>query len=486
MNDNSRETGEIRNNLEPDWVRNAQFRVKEFRALKDKVRENKSLNSAQTGTSYFFSGNPEWNIKARKYLLMETQSEEIASNSKIAAKLAVTKANAEVKLTTAIELAKSGYIICSLTSLLDIVENEGLDRTDRLNACLLTIESIIATGFTSKKEAHTVQSYKEWNFALKMQKQYTAVIRTALELHKSQERLHKLSCTIKPLIDWTEKDRSPQSQKQQIVELKIASSRAKTQYKLTKIHQKPVIRTIHHLACTGGTLISKCISAMPETALISEINPMNRCGSTFEPTNPLLLLERNYRELTTEERISNFKLQISEAFELCKKDDVDLILRDHSHTDFCVGNKPSEICPIRDSLANDYELISVVTVRHPLDSYLGLINAGWEKQFTPNDLNEYSKRYLSFLEKYSSLKIIRYEDFCADPPKVMEELCNIIEIEYDNDFIKTFGRHRLSGDSGRKDLEVIEERPRRPIPIKVESDIETSICYRELIQRLGY
>ncbi|MDC3010844.1 hypothetical protein OAZ24_01260 [Synechococcus sp. AH-736-G21] len=486
MNCTSEEAENIKNNLEPDWVRNAQFRAKEFSILKDKARENKSLTSAQTSTSCFFSDNPEWNIRARKYLLMETQSEEIASNSTIAAKLAVTEANAEVKLTTAIELAKSGYIVCSSASLLDIVENEGLDRTDRLNACLLTIESIIATRFTSQKEVHTVKSYKEWNFALKIHKQCTALIRTALELHKSQERLHKLSCTIKALIDWTEKDGSPQSQKQQIVELKIASSRAKTQYKLAKIYQKPVIRTIHHLACTGGTLISKCISAMPETALISEINPMNRCGSTFEPTNPLLLLERNYRELTTEERITNFKLQISEAFELCRKDDVDLILRDHSHTDFCVGNKPSEICPIRDSLASDYELISVVSVRHPLDSYLGLINAGWEKQLNPNDLNEYSKRYLSFLEKYSSLKIIRYEDFCAAPAKVMKELCNIIEIEYDNEFIKTFGRYQLSGDSGRKDLEVIEKRPRRPIPIKVESEIETSACYRELIQRLGY
>ena len=68
----------------------------------------------------------------------------------------------------------------------------------------------------------------------------------------------------------------------------------------------------------------------------------------------------------------------------------------------------------------------------------------------------------------------------------MKELCGIIEIEYDDEFIKTFGRYRLSGDSGRKGLEVIEERPRRPIPIKVESEIETSVCYRELIQRLGY
>ncbi len=27
--------------------------------------------------------------------------------------------------------------------------------------------------------------------------------------------------------------------------------------------RKPTIRVIHHLACSGGTLFSKCISAMP-------------------------------------------------------------------------------------------------------------------------------------------------------------------------------------------------------------------------------
>jgi hypothetical protein len=38
---------------------------------------------------------------------------------------------------------------------------------------------------------------------------------------------------------------------------------------------KPVIRVIHHLACSGGTLISKCISAMPNVYLLSEAHPFS-------------------------------------------------------------------------------------------------------------------------------------------------------------------------------------------------------------------
>ena len=88
-----------------------------------------------------------------------------------------------------------------------------------------------------------------------------------------------------------------------------------------------------------------------------------------------------------------------------------------------------------------------------------------------------------FLKKYSSLNIMRHEDFCTNSPKRMKELCNILEIEYNNKVIKTFGRCTLSGDSGRKDLEVIEKRPRSPIPTKVESEIKISVCYRELMLR---
>ena len=67
--------------------------------------------------------------------------------------------------------------------------------------------------------------------------------------------------------------------------------------------QKITLRSIHHLACTGGTLISKCIASMPDVALISEVNPMNRFGQDFCPSNPCLSLEHCYRKFTEGERI---------------------------------------------------------------------------------------------------------------------------------------------------------------------------------------
>ena len=266
----------------------------------------------------------------------------------------------------------------------------------------------------------------------------------------------------------------------------IGVLKTRKQWNQARANEKPVLRTIHHLACSGGTVISKCLAAMPFVALISEVNPLNRFGSEFEPTNPLLQLERSYRKLHTHDIIEDFTRQVAHANRICLQDDVDLVIRDHSHTDFCMGPGPAGACPISDYLNGEYELLSVVTVRHPLDSYLGLLAQGWEEQFSPSTLDEYSRRYQAFLDRYSLLPVLRYEDFCAQPEAFMKSLCNILEIGYSEGFLGRFGDVTLSGDSGRKGLLAIEPRPRREVPKWLQSEIASSIMYSKLLKRLGY
>lgn len=249
---------------------------------------------------------------------------------------------------------------------------------------------------------------------------------------------------------------------------------------------RPLIHTVHHLACTGGTVISKCLAAMPKVALVSEVNPLNRFGNDFEPTNPLLLLERSYRNLTLAEIKEDFLSRMGQAAKICHNDGMDLVIRDHSHTDFCIGEEPHEVTPIRDFLADQYDLVSVVTVRHPLDSYLGLLSQGWQMQFTPSTLEEYSRRYLAFLDRYQDVPLRRYEDFCANPEAFMKELCELLELEYDSIFLERFGSIRLSGDSGRGSNTEITSRPRRPIPEALQTELENSEAYRQLLERLNY
>jgi hypothetical protein len=249
---------------------------------------------------------------------------------------------------------------------------------------------------------------------------------------------------------------------------------------------KPLIHTVHHLACTGGTVISKCLAAMPRVALVSEVNPLNRFGSDFEPTNPLLLLERSHRDLTLDEIKEDFLSRMAQAAKICRNDSMNLVIRDHSHSDFCMGEAPRGLTPICDFLAEHYDLTSVVTVRHPLDSYLSLVAQGWHRQFTPSTLEEYSLRYLAFLDRYRNLPLRRYEDFCIDPEAFMQELCERLELEYSRRFLERFGSIKLSGDSGRGSNSEITARPRRTIPEDVQAETKSSASYSQLLEELGY
>lgn len=249
---------------------------------------------------------------------------------------------------------------------------------------------------------------------------------------------------------------------------------------------RPKLRLIHHAACTGGTVISKCLAAMSDVALISEINPLNRFGSRFEPTNPLLLLGRSYRELTSDEIRYAFVHQIGYAAQICAADGVHLIIRDHSHSDFFRGSHPSSKGAVCEFLADHYQFLSVLTIRHPLDSYLGLLVKGWEVHFSPESLDEYSRRYLAFLDCYPAIPVLRYEDFCCNPSDFMRELCGIMELEYDPQFMNKFGDFELSGDSGRRSNFEIAIRSRRSIPDAVLAEIASSKNYSKLLSRLGY
>ena len=248
------------------------------------------------------------------------------------------------------------------------------------------------------------------------------------------------------------------------------------------------IRLIHHVACSGGTIISKCLAAMQSVCLLSEVNPVNRYGAKFNPSNPLLLYEINYSNAPLQVVKEVFCDDIAHVYKLAHRDNLSLVLRDHSHSDFFNGppltserRKTLEYC-----LKEQYILVSVLTVRHPLDSYMSLVNAGWSSQFQPSTFDEYCKRYLSFIDSYHGLPILKYEDFCANPDLFLNKLCSILSIKYDQNYRKRLDKIELSGDSGRSSLDEISLRERRPVSSKLFQESIASDAYRLLCDRLSY
>jgi hypothetical protein len=424
-----------------------------------------------------------WDQRVIRYLLSDLRNDSDYRHVQAAVKFAAADGcTAAQRLGAAIDLARGGFAVCAVDAIKRLVEWREVSEQDCLEVCALLVANLqpaSSVGVPNSSNEHV----HWWSTNLALHLQAIRVLATGVDMACNEQNRAALAEQLETLLTLAAETRQGPSVDEREA---IGVLKTREQWRQSRANEKQVLRTIHHLACSGGTVISKCLAAMPHVALISEVNPLNRFGSEFEPTNPLLQLERSYRKLSIQDIIEEFIRQVAHANRICQQDDVDLVIRDHSHTDFCIGPAPAAVCPIADCLSSDYELLSVVTVRHPLDSYLGLITQGWEKQFSPSNLNEYSRRYQSFLDRYASLPMLRYEDFCAQPEAFMKNLCNTLEIGYSGGFLGRFGDVTLSGDSGRKGVFTIEPRPRREVPEEVQSEIASSIVYSKLLDRLGY
>lgn len=248
------------------------------------------------------------------------------------------------------------------------------------------------------------------------------------------------------------------------------------------------IGILHHVACSGGTIISQCIAAMHEACLVSEVNPFNRYAPDFNPSNPLVMYEKNYGLIPSQTISEAFLRDIAFLQEQAQASRRKLVLRDHTHSEFFSGPPSSMVntLGITDCLRSHFQILSAVTVRHPLDSFLSLINNGWDIQFMPNTLDEYCRRYGTFLDKYRESPIFRYEDFCVGPDIFLQRLCAVLRITYCPDYRERLADIQISGNSGRSSHEEIKPRPRRPMDSAMKQQAENSLHYRNLCQRLGY
>lgn len=248
------------------------------------------------------------------------------------------------------------------------------------------------------------------------------------------------------------------------------------------------IRTIHHFACTGGTLISKCIATMPNTQMLSEVDPLSTMLQSkkprFAPTDLITLMQQSTRgvesRLLLDLFLNNLKIIYSESIRLGQR----LILRDHAHSHFCLGAGIPDRPNFRQIVTTKFDTLSLVTVRHPLDSFLALESMGW-LNLSPRTFDEYCKRYIAFLHAYEGVPIIRYEDFVSTPNDTMNKVCEFLKIPFNDQFTNLFSVISLTGDSGRNGT-IIESRSRRPVNQHLSEEVKVSVNYQALREILSY
>ncbi|QIZ82672.1 hypothetical protein SAMN04488043_11626 [Thalassovita gelatinovora] len=257
------------------------------------------------------------------------------------------------------------------------------------------------------------------------------------------------------------------------------------------LEQPAPLRSLHHFACSGGTVIAKCISALPNSIVVSEIDPLSTMGVNvtgwaprFAPTDLILGLRHAARAVDDAIFVEIFKSSINAAHAGLSKQGYNLVLRDHAHSHFCTNTDAASRPSLHEILVSELPLRSVVTVRHPLDSFLSLTANGW-LHFEPATLDEYSRRYLAFLDRHVGVPVVLYEDFVQAPEQVLEQLCSLLDLPFSPLALDFMPVIRMTGDSGRSGGR-ISARRRRDVPQELDQDRNDSHDYHALCARFGY
>jgi hypothetical protein len=250
------------------------------------------------------------------------------------------------------------------------------------------------------------------------------------------------------------------------------------------------LRSVHHMACTGGTLIAKCLAALPGVVVLNEVDPRSllalepEAQPRFTPRDMISLMHQSSqlgdKDLIDEVFLSDVQVM---SRRLAGRGQA-LLLRDHTHSAYLLGTAVRGGPTLRQTLRRRFSVHSIVTVRNPIDSYLSLKFNKW-MQFEPATFDEYCHRYLKFLSDYEGVKWFRYEDFVARPREVMREMGVALQLPYDDSFIEQFPKFKFSGDSGRKG-DVIEPRARREYDEAFVAEVNASSAFKALAYRLGY
>ena len=236
------------------------------------------------------------------------------------------------------------------------------------------------------------------------------------------------------------------------------------------------VRTLHHLACTGGTVISRCIAALPDVRLLSEVDPLSPMpnpSDRFFPTDLIRMMRLGSRPVGQATEVRMFQAALAVLQADSEAHDLDLVLRDHAHGQFNTGNRLPDRPTLREMVAEIAPVRSLVTVRHPFDSYLSLCENGW-CNFEPATLDVYALRYHPFLDRYAGVTL-----------SWVGKAAGILKFAFDPSFLEAFPHVTLSGNSGRSS-DVISPRTRKPFSEVLRAEAHASTAFVNLLDRLGY
>ena len=275
----------------------------------------------------------------------------------------------------------------------------------------------------------------------------------------------------------------------QLNEAKSLIERCEKALEESRLNTKPTIRVIHHLACSGGTLVSKCLAALPNVFLLSELHPTSKLHMgggkpKFLPAD--VITQARYAKVPDIDAlawkifVNNIKTTENHVSRLGGH----LVIREHTHSDFCVGDSFEKKSSVVEHLSSEFNVLRVATLRDPIDSYLSLLSNNWE-HFEPKGFAEYCKRVNTFISEYTSEQVFKYEDFVEDPKESIQKIAKVLDLPFSDSFLDTFDILKVTGDSGRSS-DTISPRSRREISKDLSKEMKNERHYKILKEKFNY
>jgi len=273
-----------------------------------------------------------------------------------------------------------------------------------------------------------------------------------------------------------------------------------------------MLLTVHHVAASGGSIVSQVLAASTNSVLASEINPLGTVyrglEPFYDPTSLLWHLVYNSRDLSPTLKLKYFFGQLEISIEHVKSLSKNLLLRDHSHTTFNFLNKNQTFNNKKvdsfflESLKYFYSkkkdmfdfprIKPILSIRHPLDSFIASRKKNWLFEYCGDDINidNYCKGLLNFqnyMENVEFAKVIRYEDLCINFESSLNELFLGFDINYKIPTLSEVNRIKVTGKSGRKsDDIVLRERLLVDVDDGLKNQIKESVYYKQFCQKNNY
>ena len=189
-------------------------------------------------------------------------------------------------------------------------------------------------------------------------------------------------------------------------------------------------------ARSGGTLLNRCLLQLPETFVLSEVNPKGNGSGSAEGIEGQA---KNWYGIDVEK--GSYASQINQVWKACQAHGKRLIIRDWPFIDFpdTEDLQPGGTLGTLQALEQaslPYQVFAFV--RDSIDVWLS----------RRTDLERFFASHRKYVETITDLQIplYRYEDLCENPEATLRSLCSAMSLPFSEAMLHFADEKRVNGD----------------------------------------